>query len=530
MNLNSLSIHEKVCQTMIVKADPKKHTRLYGSIKGFLEKYPVGGIFIGTEMFLSGDFDLDGIRKTIEEYQRHSKVPLLVAADAERGISFLPGNFTDYPPCMALGSAKDSELAYNYGAAIAKEARAVGINWTFAPVCDLNINRYNEIVSVRSISNDPNLASEMLKSEIRGFAENGVLTTGKHFPGDGCDVRNQHIVGSVNNLSKEEWMNTYGRVYKAVFDAGLASVMVGHISIPAFQNDAVSGIYPPATLSKDAIGLLKNTLGFKGATITDAMDMGGFVRFRFSRKDAELEAFKSGIDMMLWPRDETADLIENAIESGDIPLSRLNDAIDRIAFMKGKLEEFGFGAEENTDPEFSKETADSLADRASTLVSNSLGLLPVSKDKIKKVRIITASECFLCSPEEAESATLKKAKKIASMFEKRGAKVDIKTKWDVYLSDYEAGEIDCDYDLILYLAFANSALPMYSRELVNLHSAQRFDNDKTIVMVIGTPHYLKEYFPVAESAIHTYDNERCLEAAVASIYGEKPWLGSLPIA
>lgn len=526
MDFKNMSVHDKICQTLVVKLDPEKHIRKYGSIKNFMEQYPVGGIFIAREILNDDSYDLVKTRELIAEYQKYAKIPLLVAADAENGAKFLAKEFTTLPPCMALGSARDEKLAYNYGKAIAKECRAIGVNWSYAPVCDLNMNRYNEIVRTRSISNDPDLAAKMLSAEIKGFQENGVLTTGKHFPGDGCDVRNQHIVGTVNNLSKEEWMNTYGKVYKAAFSAGMASIMVGHISVPAFQNDAVNGVYPPATLSKDAIDLLKNELGFKGVALTDAMDMGGFVRWKYSRKDAEVESFKCGMDMMLWPREETSDLIEEAINNGEIPMSRLDDAIERIAFLKNTIAKYGFNAvADETNSEFSRNVRDELALKASTLHANTLGTLPVSKEKIKKVRIITSVECFL----DTRDAQDNMAKYIGSLFEEKGAQVDIRPEWDIYLQDFEAGEIDRDYDLLVFCAFASSALPMYARELVNLHSAQRFDNDKTVVMVIGTPHYITEYFPIAETVVHTYPNKECLAAAVDSIYGEKEFTGTLPI-
>ncbi|MBO5198461.1 MAG: hypothetical protein J6B85_08095 [Lachnospiraceae bacterium] len=526
MDLNNLSLHDKICQMLVVKLDPEKHIRKYGSIRNFMEQYPVGGLFIAREILFDDSYDLQRTRELIAEYQKYAKIPLLVAADAESGAKFLAKEFTELPPPMALGSAQDESLAYDYGKAIAKECRAIGVNWSCAPVCDMIMNRYNEIVRTRSISNDPELTAKMLAQEIRGFQEHGVLTTGKHFPGDGCDARNQHIVCSVNNLSKEDWMNSYGRVFQAAFDAGMASVMVGHISVPAFQKDAVNGVYPPATLSKDAIDLLKNELGFKGVALTDAMDMGGFVRWIYSRKDAEVEAFKCGIDMMLWPREETSDLIEEALRKGEIPMSRLDDAIERIAFLKNTIADFGFGSiEDETGSAFSRSVSERLAERSSTLAVNSLGLIPVKQEEVKKVRIITATECML----NTRDGNDRFSDFIADEFRKYGAEVDLRREWDVYLADFEAGEIDRDYDLIVYCVYANSALPLYARELVNIHSAQRFDNEKTIVMVLGTPHYLSEYFPMAETAIHTYANHQCAADAIAAIYGKKAFTGTLPI-
>lgn len=302
---------------------------------------------------------------------------------------------------------------------------------------------------------------------------------------------------------------------------------VGHISVPAFQNDAIDGIYPPATLSKDAIDLLKNTLGFKGVALTDAMDMGGFVRWYMSRKDAEVESFKCGMDMMLWPREETSDLIEEAIEKGEIPMSRLDDAIERIAYFKSTLEPYGFlPKEDETNSEFSRNARQELALNCSTLARNKLNLIPVDSKKIKKVRILSCIEMAMSNDPEPGRAVVNC---VAESFKKRGAEVDLRYEWDVYLEDYEAGEIDTDYDLIVYVTVTGSAMPSAGRELVNIHSAQRFDEEKTIVMVVGTPHYLTEYFPIAKTAIHTYPDEACMDAAVAGIYGEKEFKGVIPM-
>lgn len=207
-------------------------------------------------------------------------------------------------------------------------------------------------------------------------------------------------------------------------------------------------------------------------------------------------------------------------------MERLDDAIERVAFLKNTLADFGFlPVADETNSQFSRDVEKRVSECASTLSSNDLKLIPVNSEDIKKVRIITSAECMLSDPESDR----RMGDFVAEQFKKRGAVVDVRYSWDVYLEDFEADEIDRDYDLIVYCVFANSALPLYDRELVNLHSAQRFDNDKTIVMVIGTPHYLREYFPLAETTIHTYKNLSCIENAVASIYGEREFVGKLPI-
>ena len=225
----SLSVREKICQTIIIRIDPATHKKKYGSIENFLREYPVGGIFVGSEV-CPYNKQMEVKNSVIEEYQKYSKIPLLVCMDGENGVT---GEGTHRMPSpLCIGAADDEDLAYRYAATIAKETAGSGINWTFAPVVDLSINPLNLLITQRALGDDAERVAHLLPAYIKGYQDNGLLCTAKHFPGDGVDYRNQHIVKSENSLSREEWFRQSGKMFQTAIDAGVDAIMVGHISAP----------------------------------------------------------------------------------------------------------------------------------------------------------------------------------------------------------------------------------------------------------------------------------------------------------
>lgn len=280
---------------------------------------------------------------------------------------------TPLPFMMGLGATNDPEIAYDYGKATALEARSIGANWTFSPVSDLNINRRNPLVNNRAMTDDADRACRLLPQIVRGMQENGIAACAKHFPGDGMDYRDQHITTTVNSLEMADWYETFGKVYRNMIAAGVDSIMAGHIALPAYKQEksARFDMPLPATLNRALItDLLKGELGFEGVVVTDALGMGGFAGWYDSREIAEIESFKAGCDMMLWPTPAFADNLEKAILSGEVPMERLDDAVSRILRVKEKA---GLFSEDYTpfrplsadETAFVKETQRRCAERAS---------------------------------------------------------------------------------------------------------------------------------------------------------------------
>ena len=496
-----LSLREKICQTVIVRAEPEKHIKEFGSIENFMKKYPIGGIFVGKEI-CSFNEELQ-MRDSISEYRKYSKTPLLVCMDGECG-STVP-DATQLPQQLAIGAANDKQLAYDYGKSIAMESIGYGINWTFAPVGDLIKNQLNLIVNGRCISDKAELAVPLYKEFIRGYKENGLLTTAKHFPGDGIDYRNQHIAKSTNSLSKEEWWKESGKMFEAAIEAGVDSVMIGHISAPALQDDARDGSYPPASLSYDLVTkVLKGDMDFEGVVVSDALDMGGFLRWFYEQDEAEVRCFEIGVDMLLWPQLRTVENIEKAVMDGKIPMERVEDAFSRIMRMKKKIAD----RKQITDcHEFAKATAEKLAQKGTCLIRNTL--IPIDKNKTKRIRIVGIS-----TQDRSEQLEILK-----NEFEKHGAEVEVYDKWCNYHADFST--VNKDYDLAVYAYMLSPDVPNpISVPAVTIHTSMVFDRDKTIVASFTSPYILGQYCEVATTYINSYIDEASLRTFVKGVYGE----------
>ena len=244
----SLTLREKIGQTMLMLPEQKKELAMGGgSLKVYFEKYPVGGYFMGWKLFdgVKKENFLNHIRTSCMNYQAASKLPLLFQQDYEGGVS-LEG-MTQFSNGMALGAADSPELAYAFGRSVAKQALSVGVKWVLSPVADLNMNPFNPITNVRSISDNPDKAIRILSQVIKGLQDNGVAATIKHFPGDGVDYRDQHLLTTCNSLPFDVWKQKHGKVFQTLIDDGVDCIMPGHITLPSYQKEKIDGIFPPAT-------------------------------------------------------------------------------------------------------------------------------------------------------------------------------------------------------------------------------------------------------------------------------------------
>jgi len=297
-----------------------------------LHEVPLGTIFIRR-------MPQAEMRSMLAVLQDHTDIPLLVAGDLEHGANAIADKATLFPWTMAAGAADDEALMFTRGQATAIEGRHAGFNWTFSPVVDLNLNFNNPITNIRALSDDPERVIRLVVPLIQGMQTNGIMATAKHFPGDGIDDRDQHLVTALNTLPMEQWWTLYGKVWKAVIEAGVRCIMPGHIALPDYQ-----GYYdnpadaPPATIDPKLVKtLLRDELGFDGLIVSDASPMNGLAT-RLPPERRVVESIKAGIDVYLFP--DTVDdyrRIVNAVRSGDLPESRLRDATRRVLEAKAWL-------------------------------------------------------------------------------------------------------------------------------------------------------------------------------------------------
>ncbi len=332
----------------------------------FLEKVPIGAMSARVPTAEAYHAILDGL-------QRAASIPLFAIANMEHGAAEWPNFGTDFPALMAAGAANDLGLIAELGKATAMEARQIGVNWCLTPVVDLNYNFDNPVLNTRSMGDQPDRVARLASALIQALQTGGVAATAKHFPGDGMDSRDQHLVTTVNNLPYDQWLETYGRVWKQVIDAGVWTIMPGHISLPAYQGfherpeDA-----PPATISRELLqSLLRQELGFDGVIVSDATGMMGFAS-RLPPAERAVAAINAGIDLYLDTKpDVDYPALLAAVRDGRLSEERVKDAARRVLSLKARLrlveEPFGPAPTAAEAASFAQ-AAQAMADQSVTLV------------------------------------------------------------------------------------------------------------------------------------------------------------------
>lgn len=318
--LAPLTLRERVAQmvTIWTLGDyTNARDTMYAQLVKWVEQDKVGGI----TMSLGTPIE---VAEKLNDLQRRSRIPLLVSADLEPGLGRLEtglfthylletGGATAFPSAMAIAATGREEDAFDVARVIAREGRAVGIHVNFAPVVDVNNNPSNPVINVRSFGEDPARVARLSVQFVKGAMAGGQLATAKHFPGHGDTDVDSHVGLPVVQANSARLSAIELVPFRAAIDAGAAMVMTAHVSLPAIDS---SGI--PATLSPRIItGLLRDTLGFKGVTITDAMTMDG-VGKGYTTEQSSVMAVKAGADILLKPTDPAIaiDAVVRAVERG----------------------------------------------------------------------------------------------------------------------------------------------------------------------------------------------------------------------
>ncbi|MEZ4684103.1 MAG: glycoside hydrolase family 3 N-terminal domain-containing protein [Caldilineaceae bacterium] len=331
-------------------------------------------------------------RERMLRLQAAAKVPLLAGGDMEQGANTLTDS-TEFPRPMAMGAADDPDLVRKIGQATAAEARYAGMHWTFSPVIDLNYNPNNPITNVRAFGDEPERVIRIATAMIEGLQANGLAATAKHFPGDGMDDRDQHLVTTINNLPFADWQATYGKVWRAAIEAGVYCVMPGHISLPDYQGFADRPVdAPPATLdAKLLVDLLRKELGFDGLIISDATGMIGMTT-RVPTEQRVVECIKAGCDVYLFPETLTDyERLCNAVKDGRLSEERVRAAARRVLELKARLNVHvdPFGPKPSAaDSSSYQQTAQAVADKSITVLRGADGL-PVNLQAGSRVLTVT---------------------------------------------------------------------------------------------------------------------------------------------
>ncbi len=327
-----MTLEEKIGQLFIM-LDRKKNR---AETKELFDKFHIGGCRYQNE-------SAERIYEQNKFYQENSKLPLLIACNCDSGGSGACSDGTHIATAAACGAADDDMTAWNTGYVSGREGMAVGCNWDFGPVCDLLFNWRNTIINTRAYGKDPDLVIRNCKAYIEGVRESDMAVCCKHFPGDGVEELDQHLVMGVNSMECDQWDETFGRVYKEMIDTGIQSIMAGHIALPAYSRKLCPGIgdadIKPATLSKELLqDLLRDQLGFNGLILTDASHMAGMTS-SMPRSMQVPGAIAAGCDMFLFFNDIEEDFgyMMDGYKQGIITEERLDDALHRILGLKAAL-------------------------------------------------------------------------------------------------------------------------------------------------------------------------------------------------
>ncbi|GAA4515205.1 glycoside hydrolase family 3 protein [Sphingobacterium thermophilum] len=323
---NSLTPRERIAQLFLVRAHTDLGQKYIDSVKNVIAKEQLGGLVV---------FQGGPVRHVdmINQYQKVSKVPLLVTIDGEWGLGMrLPDSTLSFPYQMTLGALQDNSMLYDMGREVAKDFRRMGIHFNFAPTVDINNNPKNPVIGFRSFGDNKENVALKSAAYMKGMIDGGVLASIKHFPGHGdTDVDSHHDL-PVLNFTKERLESLELYPFRELINQGATAVMVGHMFIPALDNTPNM----PSSISKKVVtDLLRKQLGFKGLTVTDAMNMKGVTKF-FPNGEGDILAIEAGHDLLELSENSgrAIELVEKSIKSGRLKQADIDARVKRVLAAK----------------------------------------------------------------------------------------------------------------------------------------------------------------------------------------------------
>jgi beta-N-acetylhexosaminidase len=483
--------------------------------------------------------DIEAATQATRAALESASVPPFVTADLEGGGHLSPV-FTRMQSPLGMAAANDLALSEATIELLAKEARALGFNWTFTPCIDINQNFHSAIVGTRSYGSDIDTIMAQGALHVKVMQRNGIAACAKHWPGEGYDQRDQHLVTTVNPLSFEDWDRSYGALYRAMIEAGVLSVMSAHIALPAFAEKCgvPEGLerYRPASMSKLLNEeLLRGHLGFNGLIISDATPMAGMGDWA-SRASVVPECIENGCDVFLFSDNMEQDLryMRAGLADGRLSEARVEAAVTRILGLKAALGLQRMSLDERILPlEAAKkivksaphlETAAKSTAKAVTLVKNVSGILPISPARRRRVTVLSNG-----TPPFFPGMPRMRLDRFEECLAERGFEV----------SRYDAANPPSrgNTDLLIYVFAAESSLTL-SRIFLDWRTEQpsmrqtmtRYWHDiPTIMVSFGHPYYLFDA-PRVKTYINAYSTiEDAQEAVVNKMMGNEPFEGVSPV-
>ena len=532
--MKALTLREKVAQLIYIPfhgAAPSTRSREYRQFMKLVRETRVGGMVLvnWNNGRLTQKAEPYALGAFLNRMQKLARVPMMVAGDFERGASMRVDGTTVFPQAMAFGAAGDPALARFEGQVTAREARALGVQWLFFPVADVNNNPDNPIINIRSYGEDPKQVSAMVTAFIEGTRADPhyrVLTTAKHFPGHGDTSVDTHLNLAVIEATRERLENVELAPFRAAIQAGVDAVMTAHIAVPALAPATV-----PATLSPEILkGLLRGEMGFKGIIVTDALEMGGIAQ-GYSSGEASVLALEAGADALVMPPDPEAAVraILAAVQSGRLTRARIDESVARLLAAKERM---GLDrhstvnleaiADQIDMPE-DQERAQEIASRAVALVKNDGNLIPLRAP---------AKTCFLTLAESHYSNEGFEFAQEVRRREKNATVIQLDSSLTGSPLD-AAVEKTAACDTIAVAAFASVAAyrgnVALGGDFPRLLDALFAAGKPVALIALGNP-YLVRNFPKAAAFLLTFSTVPPSEmAAVQALFGESAIRGHTPV-
>jgi beta-N-acetylhexosaminidase len=563
--LKKLSLEEKVGQMLSIRyfTDFQNFSSdAYLQFRDQMRKYNVGSVVL--TVHVDGPVLLKNppleVAAVANQLQRDSKLPLLIAADFERGLASRISSVPEFPDAMAFGAAGNPAYAEKFGAIVAEEARALGVHWNFSPVADVNSNPNNPIINTRSFGEDPEQVSENVAAFIRGAKSHGMLTTAKHFPGHGDTDTDSHLGVARVGGDLARLQNVELKPFANAIHAGVDSIMVAHLAVPALESDPNK----VATVSSNVVnGVLRGQLGFKNLVVTDALEMRGLTSLYPPEKGsptakAAIDAVKAGNDVILWPTDLEGAFhgIIDAVRQGQIPESRIDDSVRRILSMKASLglhksrlvdlEQVPYLVDKPEDMQFAQQ----VADDAVTLVRDNGKVLPLAPMRARPteaevfqarvkpdVHVVTVvfTDSIRGEWGRGFERALKARRADATVFY-----VDNNLATPLASAIFQAVKDAEKVVIAAYVTPVAAKQVMVNGKLVNtigleqasgqlLSQVLDLAGDKTVVVALGSP-YLAQNFGAVQNYLCTFSNAPTSElSAIKVLFGEMPPRGKLPV-
>jgi beta-N-acetylhexosaminidase len=564
--LKKLSLEEKVGQMFMIRLAMPQFVNLknpdYLNWLDQIERYHLGSVLLtvsaeGPSLSKSEPYEAAML---INQLQHTSKIPLLVAADYERGLSMRLNGTTIFPHSMAFGAAGKPEFAEQFGRIVAQESRAIGVQWNLMPIADVNSNPVNPVINTRSFGEDPTEVSALVTAYIHGARGSGLLTAAKHFPGHGDTATDSHLGLAAVNRTRELINQIDLPPFRAAIAAGTDAVMVAHITAPSLEPDSSR----VATNSTAIVtGILKQQLGFNGLVITDAMDMGGLTSVypeggSAAARHAATDTVKAGNDMLLLFTDLDGAYkgLVAAVRSGEITEKRIDESVLKILRAKASV---GLNKASQVDinklssvissPE-NLAVAQQMADSSITLVRENGRMLPlkpqgssssapaygaVQKEGSRLLCIIFTDDVRSDNGRQLQRELRARVPDARIIFVDPRIAAGSSPEIQSALSSAE------NVVAAIYLvpapgravrtegATGVNTISVPDATAALLQSILQAKKDKTVVVSFGSPYFLSD-FPQIENYVCAYSNAITSETgAIKALFGEIPFRGRLPV-